>query len=500
MTMTSIGRLAASLLLGAVATMAGADDYTDFLREAQAGYAAFRDSANTAYADFRKEALAEYAKFMKAPWVPTPVDSVIPAPPDRTPVPPRADSVPTPAPPRPVVIDSVIDAPTVPPAPSPVLPTDEEDGPVRCSLVKVRLYGTNVVITAPDLSQWRIYGTAENDFAEAWKTLADMSGCDMISGCLKVREDMGLCDWAYIELAKRVAAEAIKDESRGNERELLTGFLLSQSGYKIRYALDGSKLIVLFGTKGMIYGRPYFTVDGSRYFPIDDIKPSSVRICDIAYPQEQEVYLGLRHSMNLAYRDAGARTIDVHGRPGCTLTLNVNRNLIDFYNDMPECSTTSEANTKWAMYASVEASPEFREQLYPQLKGLVEGKTQLEAVGTLLLVAQSLPYGSDNEIWGRDRAFFPDESWAYEAGDCEDHAIHFARLVRDVAGLDVALVLYDNHMAAAVRITDGTATGDYLEYKGVRWTVCDPTYFYAGVGSSMPSQNASTARLIFLPK
>lgn len=111
-----------------------------------------------------------------------------------------------------------------------------------------------------------------------------------------------------------------------------------------------------------------------------------------------------------------------------------------------------------------------------------------------------LPYGLDDDIWGYDRAFFPDESWNYPKSDCEDHAIHFSRLVRDLLGLEVALVYYPGHLAAAVAFTDGSATGDYIESNGKRWIVCDPTYFYADVGRTMPGEDNSSATLIYLER
>ena len=37
-------------------------------------------------------------------------------------------------------------------------------------------------------------------------------------------------------------------------------------------------------------------------------------------------------------------------------------------------------------------------------------------------------YGYDDEIWGKDRLFFADETIHYPFSDCEDRAILFSRL------------------------------------------------------------------------
>ena len=64
---------------------------------------------------------------------------------------------------------------------------------------------------------------------------------------------------------------------------------------------------------------------------------------------------------------------------------------------------------------------------------------------------ETFEYKLDSEMWGvADRAFFPDETLHYPYRDCEDGAILFTRLVRDLLGLPSALVYYPGHLAAAV--------------------------------------------------
>lgn len=108
------------------------------------------------------------------------------------------------------------------------------------------------------------------------------------------------------------------------------------------------------------------------------------------------------------------------------------------------------------------------------------------------------PYGYDEEIWHRERSFFMDESWYYPESDCEDHAIHFSRMVRDLMGLDAVLLYYPGHLASAVAFTDGSANGDYVMKNGKKYIVCDPTIFYSNVGTTMRGMNNSEAILVDL--
>jgi hypothetical protein len=50
----------------------------------------------------------------------------------------------------------------------------------------------------------------------------------------------------------------------------------------------------------------------------------------------------------------------------------------------------------------------------------------------------------------------------------------------EVVGLD-----YPGHVAAAVRF-DETEPGDFVQYKGAKFTITDPTYMEASIGMCMP--------------
>ena len=127
-------------------------------------------------------------------------------------------------------------------------------------------------------------------------------------------------------------------------------------------------------------------------------------------------------------------------------SVSVNKNLIDFYNDYPEATLNDSPYTKWAIYANTPASDEVVRDLYPAIRKAIEKKSQRDAANMILHLAETFPYGYDDKIWGRDRAFFLEETWHYPYSDCEDHAIHFSRMIRDIMDLDVVLVYYPGHL------------------------------------------------------
>ena len=139
-----------------------------------------------------------------------------------------------------------------------------------------------------------------------------------------------------------------------------------------------------------------------------------------------------------------------------------------------------------------------RESIYPKLREAIAGMNDFQATSVLLnFVQTAFVYEYDNTVWGRDRAFFPDETLFYPYSDCEDRSILFSRLVRDLVGRPVVLIYYPGHLATAVNFS-GEVSGDYLLIEGKKYVVCDPTYVGAPVGLTMPGMDNSGAKAITL--
>ena len=145
--------------------------------------------------------------------------------------------------------------------------------------------------------------------------------------------------------------------------------------------------------------------------------------------------------------------------------------------------------TRWAYYAETPVSEEIKNVLYPQLRQKIQNLPPLAAANMLLNWMQPLPddeanrpenkdvglhYGYDDAIWGADRAFFAEESLFYPLSDCEDHAILFSHLIRDLMGLDVALVYYPGHLSTAICFNT-EVKGDAVMVGNRKFIVADPT-------------------------
>lgn len=195
-----------------------------------------------------------------------------------------------------------------------------------------------------------------------------------------------------------------------------------------------------------------------------------------------------------------SRVIRSERYPDMYVNSQVYNELIDFYNTFPTSELDGNFMTRWAMYANTPLSQKTRDILYPGLKKSIEGLSVEMAANKLLNWVQTgFVYEYDDKVWGHDRAFFAEETLYYPYCDCEDRSILYSRLVRDLLGLDVALIYYPGHLATAVCF-DGEVRGDAMIINGKRFIVCDPTYMGAPIGAQMPDLEYDKAQAIVLNK
>lgn len=331
-------------------------------------------------------------------------------------------------------------------------------------------YGTAVrAPRCPDIQLGQVNGQS---LAHAWRTMEDGSFNGILNAFKELRNDMDLCDWAFMTLVRDYASARFT--ANPDRAAMLAGFILKNSGLKIQYAMAGGHLDVFFGCNEVLYNRGYTILDGQKYYSLYQSDLGSYS----TYPASGnsgrlfnvEVKLPKLESTSCHQRELSSH--DGQFRD----TVSVCDGLMPFFAEYPKAAYISSFVSRWAICARTPLSETVQETLYPQLRRAVEGKSPYEAVDLILSICQkSFPYGYDDEIWGGDRAFYPEESLFYPKSDCEDHAIFFARLIHDILGYDVALVYIPSpaHLFAAVAAPG--MNGDYIAIDGKKFYVCEPT-------------------------
>ena len=486
-----------SLMPGSFADNAATlrESYKRFSQTQREKYQRFRREANAHYADFVRNAWKQYAQHspVEKPVEPRVEPQVVPEddmvetlPDDNRDKRKEAEELPA---------TEIVPQPQ--PEVEPIVPieeTDEEEDERRYAQFPFRFYGTELTVRLDEGRRICLGEASPDRVADAWIHFASAPYDNLLVDCLRLRAKHQLCDWAYLQMLQALAAQFCGEGT--DEATLLAGYLFCQSGYQVRFGSQDGCLHLLVASDHIIFGRGFFVIDDERYYLLEPIE-GGLDICEAAFPQEQKLSLVIEQLPSLQNAANEGRTIRSSQYADLTVDVRVNRNLLDFLAAYPSSYVGSNMTTRWALYANTPLDTDVQQQLYPTLQEQLAGLSQLAAVNRLLNWVQTgFEYEYDDKVWGGDRAFFAEETLHYPYADCEDRAILFTRLVRDLLHLPCVLVYYPGHLAAAVHF-DNTPSGVcYTNAAGMDFTLCDPTYINACVGMEMPLMKNKKAILI----
>ena len=302
---------------------------------------------------------------------------------------------------------------------------------------------------------------------------------------------MTLGDWAFFCLVRGFSEKCFGRGS--NEAVLMETYLMAQSGYEVRIARADDRLFLLLSFDNEIHLMSYLVLDGKKFYIMDNgnAKAGGYYVFNRSFTKnDRSLSLRMPGTPKLTFKSSGDKTFTSKRYPDMTVTMPLNRNLMDFYEDYPKCV--------WTNYSWAGLSSEVKARLYPVLRKSIEGKSQIEAANRLInFVQTAFDYKTDKDQFGYERSFFADETFFYPYSDCEDRAILFSILVRDLLGLDVVLLLYPDHMATAVHYTE-RLSGTHFDMDGKTWYISDPTYIGANVGECMPGYAKSSPEVFKL--
>lgn len=473
------------------------EDFESYKKSQQSQFNSYKTKRKQDFEAYRRKRNEEFAAYLRQKWEVVNGKPAKPRPKEKELPPvvfPGDKPAPT-APPKSLPFDKVVKAPQPKPQPKPVDPIVQQPQQSQ-QQVAFRFFGTEGKVRIDRSKLHHLTSLKESAIADAWIALSEERYTNLVYDCLDIRSKANLCDWAYLKMVNEMATAVCG--SWNNDAKLLAAYVFCQSGYKVRLAKNSSTLFVLYASEHTIYDATYFYRGGTNYYLFDKAV-GSVQMCDNKFPGEKSLSLSISAEQQFALSATASIERKSSRYPSVKASYKSNSNLVSFFESYPESMIGDDPCTRWAMFANTPMSKYMREQLYPQLKVAISGKTELQAVDMLLNWVQTgFDYKKDIEVWGvDDRVFFAEESLNYPYCDCEDRAILFTRLVRDLVGLKCILVYYPGHLAAAVQFTS-QVNGDYIMLNGSRFVIADPTYINASVGLTMRGMDNSKASVILL--
>lgn len=335
---------------------------------------------------------------------------------------------------------------------------------------------------------------SEKSVSSLWESLACEGYGDFVQFCRRQQQKLQLNDWGMFELVKRYGGQIFP--YRYGEQTVFVVFVLNQLGYNVRVGRNGNQLVCLLPSSSKMYAVSYLKDGGVQYYMFSlyssPTREEGIYTYSASFPQAKSSF-DLRILKPIRFDNHPASETFSARFCGENISIPVSRSIIGFYENYPQVDLSVYANacpeTAWAESVASTFGPS------------LEGKGEYEQVALLLsFMHRAFSYQTDDEQFGHEKFFFCEENFFYPGNDCEDRSVLFSYLVRKLVGLDVVLLDYPDHIATAVHFNDPLVSGDYYQYLGKRYIVCDPTYIGAEVGETMPMYKSVKADIIGLIK
>ena len=444
------------------------EEYEAFLRQRVAEMQEFKNNRDKEFANFLKENWTAY--------------EALPGVKKSTPGPEKPIVY---SPPKEVVPEKQKETPKTPKKQDVPKKKDEDKSPsqpskrVETKNGNLKFYGGTYSIQLPNIKTY-LPNVTEKMVSEAWSNIAKANYEPMVTSCLQLKKDLQLNDWGYIELAKSVA-NVLTSSKDSNESTFVQAFILLQSNYKIKMGTVNQRLGILMATKQDLYDVSFSNIQGERYYILPQSRKE--RIQTILTYKNDYSKASQRIDMNipeppLFVESLVERDIRADYSP-LSVQAEINMNLMDFYNSMPQ--------TEIPIYFNAAVPPKFSANVLEQFRKQLKGKSEEEQASILLqFLHQAFPYKVDAQQFGYEKPCFLEECFYYPFLDCKKRAVLYAFLIQNLLGLETVLLQYPEHIATAICFNTNVA-GDYIVHNGKKFLICDPTYINAPIGSCMPS-------------
>ena len=317
----------------------------------------------------------------------------------------------------------------------------------------------------------------------------------VVNDIARLADRLHLSDWSTLQLVRSVT-QSVYGSASCPEAVASQAFMMRSLGFRIGLgAGDDGKMYLLPSFDARVRGMREYYDDGIPFNLMSGQVNSMKEL--LFFNQSDLAPVSLRLNVEERFYPHYSDTVK-YSSSAISVSVPVNSTLKEYYRNYPSYYAGDNQLLEFYNRANLLMARDIKENVYPSLISAVNGKTYVEALDILLdFVQTAFDYQMDGDTWKDDRYFFPGEIWYYGTSDCDDKAILFSRLVRDILGLKVALVYWPGHLSCAVHLDD-MEKGYNFDVSGVKYMSCDPTSPGARAGDVMEMFEDVKASLILL--
>ena len=358
--------------------------------------------------------------------------------------------------------------------------------PQKYKKIGLNFYGNKITLYLDKNLKPKQYSSSKKDIIAFWEDVSKKDNKALLSNIKNYQNSLKLNDWALYKLSIAIGKKIYKNQ---NSATLFSWYILTKLGYDTKVAYNNQDIYLLATTKQKLYQVAFFKLDSKRYYvlsPQGRLKHiSNVYTYSGNYPKaDKKISLDLKEPIYFPFEEEDKKI----GFKNFYIKASYNKNLVNFYKTYPQAD--------YKVYFNYSPQDTLKYSLIKGLKPYIEGKSEIEAINFLLhFVQKSFKYKVDQEQFGYEKVFFVDETINYPYSDCEDRAIMFAFLVKNLLHLDTVGVKFSDHMATAVNLKTNI-NGSKFKYHNTTYTITDPTYINANAGMMMPQYKGKNFEVI----
>ncbi|MBR5216682.1 MAG: hypothetical protein IKV80_10750 [Bacteroidales bacterium] len=371
--------------------------------------------------------------------------------------------------------------------------------------VSINFYGKKLDFNVDDKLRLKHKGIKETDVADYFKEISKMSKetSDLWKQIDAYVNTMGLNEWGYFCILRSLSESMFSDI---DNCVLFNFYMLRNEGdFKVKIARgkDSNKLTLLavIDNSKEVYSYSFFRFKETentslKYYSIYGGGGSKESIYTYNNDEQnaglKQMGLDFYNTLNMGQCDV-KRELNI-AKINDKLELPYNSAHIAYLNDVPM--------TVFPIYFASPLSIEAQRAFNEKLNDIKQEYTSVQFIDIILnFVQTAFDYKTDDQQFGYEKYFYPEEVIAYPYSDCEDRSALFAWLVTTYTDAKVVGLQYEGHLATAVCFGDNVnISGDAFSYAGKKYYVCDPTYINATIGMTMPQFKDKMPKIVKMSK